>query len=382
MFTSTEKRVGFVTWRNKELGHGAFRRDRAFYVTQVVEWLPKLNLCLDALRPVLAGWTLRGITPGGETLDWTGDLALAHVEHHDHTPWGTPLPLVLAHPDGRERKFGPLLSMQACAHPTCSQPAAFFFEGNEYKEKADRHRTFFLKYFVGQTQKADNWPAVRELAAHLPDKFVFHRTSYDHQRLAEAVRYVFRDAEREYRRPDYLLDDFWKARTAKPTGYYLWEAEQGVRKSFLVHGLERDGEARGVTVLRYHIVPGGDAAKYQTSVSELAQEVRRKLKEVTQEIQTLVARYTELPEQFATFVAEVMKANGKKSLILAVDGMDEFRDPASPTDFLPAVEKLPKNCLVVMTARPGACPRVRDRLTKLGVGQRPDAVKCAILPGA
>lgn len=386
VFTSTDARVGFVTWRNKELGHGAFRRDRAFYRAQLEEWLPKLNDCLTALRPVLDGWRLVGVTPGGERVDWTGDLAMDRVAPHAHEKWGEPVPLALAGPGGADLPFGPLVAMHTCAHPGCDQPAAFFFEGNEFREKQDRHRTFFLEYFVGQTRRHTNWPPVRELAARLPAKFVFERASYDHRRLAEQVGYVFRDAAAEYRRPAYLLDAFWDHRGRHPTGYYLWEAEQGVGKSFLVHGLEADGDARGVTVLRYHVL-AGDAARYQTFVSELAQEVRRKLREVTQEIQTLVARQADLPAQFATFVAEVMRANGKKSLVIAVDGLDELRDPDPPTgavltDFLPPVGQLPKNCLVALTARPGVCGRVRDRLAALGVGERADAPRVRIDPAA
>ena len=274
--------------------------------------------------------------------------------------------------------------MQTCAHPNCRQPAAFYFEGNELKK--DKHKTFFLEYGVGQTQTASDWPPVRAWGALLPEKFVFERDSYDHKKLADDVKLVFRDVESEYRRPDYLLDAFWSARDRHPTGYYLWEGEQGVGKSFLVHGLERDGDERGVTVLRYHVLPGA-ASKSQNFVRELGQRVREKLDRDTIEIQQLVSRHTDLAKQFAAYVGEVMSANGLSSLIVAVDGLDELHDPAKPsdavlTDFLPPVAELPRGCVVVLTTRPNVCPRVRDRLTALGVGQRPDAVRCAIVPGA
>ena len=45
------------------------------------------------------------------------------------------------------------------------------------------------------------------------------------------MKIVFRDVEAEYRRPDYLLDGSGRPATVS-TGYYLWEGEQGVGKSF------------------------------------------------------------------------------------------------------------------------------------------------------
>ena len=379
----TNTRVGFVKWRNSELAHGAFRRDRGFYADQIAKWLPQLNRCLEALRPALAGSELCGVTPEGARVDWTGDQALPRVEHHRHEAWGEPLPLSLELADGRSLPLGPLLSMQSCRHPSCRQPSAFFFEGNEYAK--EKHKTYFLEYFVGQTQTAKDWPPVRDLAAHLPEKFAFERTSYDHRKLAEDVKVVFRDVDREYRRPDYLLDAFWGARDAHPTGYYLWEGEQGVGKSFAAHGLERDGDDRGVTVLRYHVLPGA-AAAYQTFIGELGQRVRDKLQFATQEIQALVSRHSELPKQFAGFVAEVMRANNLSGLVVVIDGLDELRDPEKPsgavlTDFLPPVAELPHGCVVALTARPAMCGRVRERLAAIGLGARPDATRCPIVPG-
>ncbi len=365
----TDKKMGFVKWRNSELGHGAFRKDRQHYVAQVVEWLPKLNACLTALRPLLAGRRLRGTAPDGQPHEWTGDGGLPHVAPHTHTPWGEPIALTLDSPDGRSLAFGPLLTMQTCGQPTCRQPAAFFFEGNEFRDK--KHKTYFLEYFLGHTQAVKDWPAVRDLARHLPDKFEFRRDSYDHARLAEAVKVVFRDAVTEYVRPDYLLDDFWAFRERQTTGYYLWEGEQGVGKSYLTHGLDEDGGEKGVPVLRYHILPG-DATRYQTFIVELAERQREKLRMTTQQVQTLVNRHAELPKQFAAFVQEVMTANQLSGLIVAIDALDELRDPASPTDavitdFLPQPADLPKGCVIALTTRPTVAPRVRAKLDALGI---------------
>src|SRR5207249_1741814 len=98
----------FVRWRNREFGHGVFRRDRAWYAAQTTAWLVPLHQLYDALRPVLAGWKLIGPTPGGERVEWQGAGGRSRTEPHAHEPQGEPLPMVLVHSDGRELPFGPM----------------------------------------------------------------------------------------------------------------------------------------------------------------------------------------------------------------------------------------------------------------------------------
>ena len=98
-----------------------------------------------------------------------------------------------------------------------------------------------------------------------------------------------------------------------------------------------------------------------------------------------MSRHAELPKQFAAFVAEVMRGQRAEQLIVAIDGLDELRDPAKPsdavlTDFLPR-RRVAGGLLVVLTTAAGgvfAGPRADDRA---GDRPRPDAVRCPIVPG-
>lgn len=140
----------FVTWRNRVFGHGVFQQDRQWYADETWRWLPTLHAFYTALRPVLAGWVLVSLTPGGDTVCWQGAGDLEPIAPHVHAPGGEPLPMVLTQSSGpgpRQVSFGPLLSVQECA--LCQQPAAFFFDRHRYEREKDRHRTFCLEYRRG-----------------------------------------------------------------------------------------------------------------------------------------------------------------------------------------------------------------------------------------
>jgi tetratricopeptide (TPR) repeat protein len=278
-----------------------------------------------------------------------------------------------------------MLSLQECAHPACRQPAAFFFDGNTYERKKDLHKTHFLEYFQGHGAEVTNWDDVRTLADCLPGEFQWERAGYSQRDVIEGEAIVFRDFDREYLRPDYLLDAVWSVIDDQPRGYLHLVGPEGAGKSYAAKGLGADGPSRGVTVLVYHIRPGA-LSDYRTFISELADRARDQLEFRTQEIQTNVSRHTELPAQFSEFARTLMELNNLGTLVIVLDALDELRRPASDaaaliTDFLPPVEDLPDRCFVVLTSRAALHPRVAQRLDRLRQAG-PDAFRTLALDPA
>ncbi len=124
------------------------------------------------------------------------------------------------------------------------------------------------------------------------------------------------------------------------------------------------------TCARYHIRPG--TLSDRTFLSELADRAKERLEFRTQEIQTNVGRFAELPEQFAAFARTLMESNGLGTLVIVLNALDELRRPESDTtalitdllitDFLPPVEDLPDRCFVVLTSRESVHQRVEQSL--------------------
>jgi tetratricopeptide (TPR) repeat protein len=378
------EQMDLVNWRNKVFGHGVFRHDHGFYAGEVLRWLPLLDELYQELRPVLAGWALVGRAPGGEEVVWQGAPDLPPVQPHAHRPWGDPVPMLLRRPGdpgAAELPLGPLLTVQDCS--VCRQPAAFFFEGNEHDPAKGRHRTYFVEYFAGHGNRLVNWPEARRLADQLPPGFEWERASYNWKEAAAAVAALFRSFEDEYRRPGYLLDAFWQLAEERPAGYVHLAGPAGCGKTFVVRGLQQEGRERGVSVLAYHILPGA-LGDYRTFISELADRAREQLAFRTQEVQTKVARLSDLQEQLAEFLAGLMRANGLDTLVLALDALDELREPeaggALISDFLPPAGKLPRGCVVLLTSREELRPRVRERLEQLRRGGPGAFAELAVRP--
>ena len=226
---------------------------------------------------MLADWQLVGADPEGHEILWQGTFGLPPIPVHRHAPWGPPRAMTLRRRDRtRCLPLGPMLSLQECAHPACRQPAAFFFDGNDHDRKKGRHRTHFLEYFRGHGAEADNWDDVRALATHLPAEFKWERSAYSTRDVIAGEAIVFRDFDREYLRPDYLLDAVWAVLDDQPRGYVHLVGPEGSGKSYAAHGLVHDGLDRSVPVLVYHIRPGA-LSDYRTFLSELADRAKEQL---------------------------------------------------------------------------------------------------------
>ena len=379
--------TSFVPWRNKIFGHGVFRDEPRSYADETLRWLAPLHEGLTALGGVLADWQLVEHRPRGARDPLARDVRPAADARASPCPLGA----APRHDPAASRPhpglpLGPMLSLQECAHPACRQPAAFFFDGNDHDRKKGRHTTHFLEYFQGHGAEADNWDEVRTLAGRLPAEFRWERSAYSTRDVIEGEAIVFRDFDREYLRPDYLLDAIWAVLEDQLRGYVHLVGPEGVGKSFAAHGLDRDGRERGVPVLVYHIRPGA-LSDYRTFLSELADRAKEQISEFrTQEIPTNVGRFAELPAQLVAFVKTLMESNNLGTLVVVLDALDELRGPGRTrtrliTDFLPPVEDLPDRCFVVLTSRESVHPRVEQRLDRLRQAG-PDAFRTITLDPA
>jgi hypothetical protein len=368
-----------IAWRNRVFGHGVFSQDRAWYARQTLERLETLHRFYEALRPILAGWALVSITPGGEELLWQGTEGLPPAPYHAHEPDGEPLPMLFA-PRTADRgaplPLGPLLSVQTCI--SCGQPVAFFFDRHRYERERDRHRSFFLENLGGHSREQRDWDEARRLAALLPSTFTWGRGSYDSEEVEEGVGVVFRDFDSGYLRPDYLMDAVWSIAGEQRKGYIEVSGPGGAGKTYFVRGLEREGVKRGAPVLAYYILPGA-LTDYRTFLVELTERARETLRFRTQEAQSRVAGLSDLQEQFTEFLGELMHANRLDTLVVAIDALDALPEPepglAAITDFLPPPEKLPDGCFVMLTSRRQLRPRIRLAIERLRLGSRPPAGK-------
>ncbi|MGB9180089.1 MAG: tetratricopeptide repeat protein, partial [Pyrinomonadaceae bacterium] len=360
-------KYGFVEWRNRVFGHGTFKSNYGFYAEETNRWLSVLHEFLQALRPVFAGWSLISVASDGSRTTWQGEKDLPYVESHTHEPEGEPLLMQYAHrSSSRVLPFGLLMSLQRCTH--CKQPTAFFYDRNRYDRKKDRHRTYFLEYFGGHEESYQNWLETQKLAAKLPPHFDWQRASYDSQEVQGSLALLFRDFDKELVRPDYLADNFWRIVEEQSKGYVHLIGESGMGKTFFVRALAGEGKERGKPVLAYHILSGA-LSDYRTFISELSDRARETLRFRTQEAQTNVAAITDLQEQFAEYLAQLMSANGLDQLVLAIDALDELPEPEAGavaiTSLLPAPERLPAGCFVLLTSREALHPGVRQDLERL-----------------
>ncbi|MEZ6140859.1 MAG: tetratricopeptide repeat protein [Zavarzinella sp.] len=370
-FQATE---GFTTWRNDVFGHGVFKQDRPWYADQAAEWAKKLCDLYEALRPVFAGWVLTARTADGQTVDWSGCEFEPKRDRHQHDPLGHALLLFLVNA-GTELSFGPLLSVQRCKE--CDHPAAFFFDR---QKSADE--TVLLEYFAGAKGKKREWAELDALKRWLPAEFKWERRLYDTGELLEGIPILFRDFDREYLRPAYLLDAIGKRLDATQKGYVLLDGPEGTGKSYLARGLAEKETDLGLKVLAYYVRPG-DLSHFASFLIELNRQVHDKLLPAdkrTFEPQAKGAKTAgELQAEFVDYFTTVLA--GRPGAILVIDGLDELpdSDPTTPliTDLLPNAAKLPPNLHIVLTARGGELkPRADARWHALSA----DALRLTLDP--
>jgi tetratricopeptide (TPR) repeat protein len=365
----------FAHWRNEVFGHGVFKHDPAWYAGEALKWLRHLHALYEALRPALAGWRLTARTAGGEEIDWQGCDFQPGLPRHEHVPAGLPESMFLAPPPGgRELPLGPLLTVQRCQD--CAEPAAFFFDRQKFNDKHQFTKTVVLEYFRGRHNDPQPWDDVRRLSELRSPAFAWERQVYDRAEL-EGVPIAFREFEKDYLSPQYLVNAVWQALGERTKGYLMLTGPQGVGKSYLARGLAEKERCPGrdVVVVRYHIRPGA-AAEYQAFAIEVNRQMEERfhLRTIDPQLRiaencTLAEGRAKLQREFADYLAKVMRHKNPDALLLVIDGLDDLPEPTpsepSVVDLLPPAEMLPDACFVLLTGRDDLRPQVRHALEQL-----------------
>jgi tetratricopeptide (TPR) repeat protein len=234
----------------------------------------------------------------------------------------------------------------------------------------------FLEYLGGHDREHVDWDQTRALAGRLPAQFEWVRQEpYNPDLIVEGVRVVFRDFEIDFVRPDYLLDAIWQVVESRPRGYIHLSGPEGVGKAYVVRGLEREGRKRPVPVpVLAHYVQPGQSGDYQTLIVELRERAREQVKNCQQpDLQVKNDSPEVMQNEFADYLRPLMRANRLDNLVVVIDALDELPEPArntpAITDLLPAPDRLPDGCFLVLTSRDPLRPRTRadvERLRRAG----------------
>ena len=367
-----------ISWRNRVFGHGVFRNAPEWYAEEVTQWLNVLHKFYYSVKSIIDNIQFFSIDNDGKECEWRGMKEMPPGFAHKHVPEDESLSMFIK-ARSRWLELSPFLTLQRCS--ICGQSTIFFFDRDRYESRKDIHRTWFLEYWGGHHEDKRDLEKIRELASQVPPGYLWERTSYDQDEVDTIVRTKEQSFERDYRRPNYLMDALSSGIERLKRGYLYVVGPSGIGKSWLIRGMELEWENEGIPVLSYYIQPG-ILVDYRTFISELADHANQNFRWRTQEIQTKVASIRDLREQFAEFCGELMKANRLSRLVIAIDGLDELPEPEKGqpaiTGLLPSGEKLPVGCFVVLTSRSQVRSAIGADIHRLSLCKKDDGFFCQI----
>jgi tetratricopeptide (TPR) repeat protein len=361
-----------VSWRNENLGHGAFHLDPQEYLPDLEQWLSAINrhLAEQVAQGLWADAVLRG--EAGTPL-FTGWWAIRHWHDGDAgAPREFEEPLVLARA-GRTLRLTPLVTLRRCA--VCAKQDVFLYDT---RKGCDPSSDFvLLDYLSGHRLTL---PAHRagELAAEthdldgrewLPPDPGLLDDDYGERAINELLE--TRLLEARYLRPDYLREPLRRFVAARDRGVFWLTAPSHTGKSVFAHGLVCPAEVGDkplwpdTAVVVFHI-----RREFKTWPEQLRYFILETVLHQAFGREPGRLRLPELDVQAADPAAALarllheafrLKPDRIRRLVLILDGLDEL--PPNPegkagiADFIPRPEALPDGCFLLLTSRPLAeCP--------------------------
>jgi tetratricopeptide (TPR) repeat protein len=344
-----EGKTCFVSWRNRCIGHGVFRRSVASYADDACHWLAELHRAFNLCRDFFHGLSLESDGPNGELLTWGGQTPLPFYHEHQPPAAGALAPVRVRPAEGGEPvALSPLLTVQRCQ--TCGQWAAFTFD----KYRRDNHKSSFLDILEGHDNEHKNLEPLRrwtELVSEADWQAAAGRApDPDERREPDPER--FRDFQHEFEPPVYLARQVADFLTGRDRGVLWLTGPGGVGKSWATLGLDHAAmlpAVLGRAVTELHVSMHGptqpSAAEVWAALEERARRVKQWQVPPRPDGATPHAR-------FAAWLAALMRANGQGELIVALDGLDDLPADSDVPDLWPPANELPPGCFLVLSSRP------------------------------
>ena len=367
--------ANLVTWRNDQLGHGAFRLDPAEYLVELREHLGAINAALAAQQDLWNGVVLRGAAPHGP--DLTGWQAIRHWHTGgagEHQERQAPVLLERA---GRTLALAPLVALRRCT--VCGKQDVFLYDSVAGYSLDQGFK--LLDYLTGHRLGLPTHRA-GDLLAEVGDRDVTPAVAGE---LNDAIGDVVLNElletkllEARYLRPQYLREPFQRFVEERSRGVFWLTAPAHTGKSVFVHALAVPAEVgekpllARTAVVALHIRREFKAWPEQLRYFLLEHVLRRAFGREPGRLRLpeLDVRAKSPADAFAELLHQTMRLKPPhlERLVICLDGLDEL--PPSPAgeagiaDFLPCPEALPEGCFLLLASRPlDECPpHVRDAL--------------------
>jgi tetratricopeptide (TPR) repeat protein len=376
--TNLFNRINRLTeWRNKNIGHGAFRLDVSDFLKDIEEHLPKLHKALKEVSDVWGDLELR--SEDGKTLTGADSIRNQHDASRNDAHAVSRLKLFLAKRGSTDLfPLSPIVQLRRCS--ACQAQDVFLFDSRRiFRDTPGQDRYSFIDYLAGHGQES-YWYAERDLDAEIrfleaPDVVpIGDDTNLEGETLSYGIADLLDESSMaaQYLSPTYLrnaLGEFLKeCRTEKKGGLWWLQAPGHVGKSTFVTGidprysdLKEDPLAADLRVITFYI-----RREYQIWPGQFVDELNSQLRDALQiksgkeALPTLKVDDAQPAEALVAWLvamrARAAATGNQDRVLICIDGLDELavdsvKNERSIIDFLPAPNTIPDGIYFVLTSR-------------------------------